>query len=620
MNMMQENARSTSTITAGDFLDAFRRGQLAEAERFARARLSAQPGDATAANVLGLSLLHQRRLGEAAAIFRELVRQHPGEASFWGNLGTVLRADGRLAEAEDAYSKVLHLQRDDPQALANLGFLNVESKRVVRARDLLLASLRLQPDDAEVRIYAAQMCLECGDEAQARQLLQDWRAWQAGLDGVLRVELAALLLRLGQDADGETLLRAQLGDPRTGDVARARLILVLERFNRLDEARALQDELPDPDRVPDPALREEILEANAMLASRMGDVSRARALLESLDAGASSGNRKEVDRWFLLAKWCDQLGDYPACVDYLRRAHAGQMKVAVQLVPELAEPSANPLNIVDFYVTPEQRQAWKPVDEPSVEDSPVFVLGFPRSGTTMLEQMLDAHPGLVSMDERPFVQRVVERMQAMSLEYPDQLGELDSERCSELRDHYWQAVREVVTLQPGQRLVDKNPLTMLRLPLLVRLFPRAKIVFVMRHPCDVVLSNYMQHFNAPAYVALCSTLPRLAAGYAAAMKFWNEHFALLKPDVFEWRYETAIADFHGMVSRLGEFLELDDIAPLRDFNEHARRKGYIGTPSYAQVVQPVYASSIGRWRNYRDSFESLLPILRPAMDHWDYEA
>ncbi len=617
---MPETSRESSAPSTNDAVLAFEQGRLGDAERLARARLAVRPDDALAANVLGLSLLHQHQPAEAAVIFRALVNQHGGEASFWGNLGTALRADGRLGEAEDAYMRALRLRPADPQGLANLGFLHVESKRVVRAKELLLASLQLQPADTEVRIYAAQMCLECGDEAQARQLLQDWKSWQRALDGVLRVELAALLLRLGENTDGETLLRAQLHDPRTGDVARARLILVLERFNRLDEARALLAELPDPGRIGDPALREEIIESDAMLAARAGDVSRARALFEKLGAETTSGGRKEVDRWFLLAKWCDQMGDYPACMEYLRRAHEGQMKVAVQLVPELAEPGANPLNIIDFYVTADQRRAWKPVEAPATQDSPVFVVGFPRSGTTMLEQMLDAHPGLASMDERPFVQHVIERMQAMGLQYPEHLGELDAERCAILRDHYWRSTRTVVALEPGQRLVDKNPLTMLRLPLLVRLFPKAKIIFVVRNPCDVVLSNYMQHFNAPAYVALCSTLPRLAAGYAAAMKFWDEHVALLQPDVFEWRYESAITDFEGMTAKLGAFLELDDIGPLRDFSEHARRKGYIGTPSYAQVVQPVYASSIGRWRRYREAFEPILPLLEPSMQHWQYEA
>src|SRR6185312_14282910 len=160
----------------------------------------------------------------------------------------------------------------------------------------------------------------------------------------------------------------------------------------------------------------------------------------------------------------------------------------------------------------------------------------------------------------------------------------------------------------------------LRLPLLVRLFPNAKIVFVVRHPCDVVFSNYLQHFNAPAYIALCSTLPRLAAGYAAAMRFWVQQIEILEPQVFEWRYEDVVRDFDNHVEELGKFLELSDTAPLRQFSEHAKHKGYIGTPSYAQVVQPVYASSIGRWQRYREYFEPILPELAPAMQHWGYHA
>jgi hypothetical protein len=361
------------------------------------------------------------------------------------------------------------------------------------------------------------------------------------------------------------------------------------------------------------------MEATAAVEARGSDPARARALLEALlrNPGAE---RWQVTTWFLLAKLCDKQGEYDACMEYLRLAHHGQLQVTAQLVPDLVEPSSNPLNTADFYVTAGQYEAWKPVEAPSLEQSPIFVLGFPRSGTTMLEQMLDAHPGMASMDERPFVQRVIERMQSLGLEYPDRLGELDSVQCEMLRETYWKSVAEVVDLKPGQRLVDKNPLTMLRLPLLVRLFPNARIIFVVRHPCDVVLSNYMQHFNAPAYVALCSTLPRLAAGYAAAMRFWHAHVELLKPRVFEWNYEDAVHDFDGNVRKLGAFLELEDVGPLHDFSEHARRKGYIGTPSYAQVVQPVYSGSIGRWKRYREYFEPVLPILEPAMRHWGYDA
>lgn len=598
---------------------AYQQGRLAEAERLARRALVLDPGDAQAINILGLCLLASGRQEQAATLFSELAQRYAQEPLYWNNLGIALHAVGRYQEAEQAYERAVQLQPRNPRFIVNLAYLLVELKRVVRAKELLWTVFGLDPTHYEARIYGAQMCLECGEESNARRILEHWQVWVRNLDGILCVELAALLLRVGEEAEGERLLREQLNDPVVGAVARARLILVLERFNRLNEARALLLQLPDPQRVPDPVLRREIIEANAVLAARDQDVSSARRMLESLLVVPDT-NRRYEDTCFLLAKLCDKQGDYAACMEYLRLGHESQLKVAAQLVPELMEPSANPLNITNFYLGKEQFESWSHVESPTLEQSPIFVLGFPRSGTTMLEQMLDAHPGMVSMDERPFVQRVIERMQALGLEYPDQLGELDSSQCEMLRQTYWEAVSEVVQLQPGQRLVDKNPLTMLRLPLLVRLFPNAKIIFVVRHPCDVVLSNYMQHFNAPAYVALCSTLPRLAEGYAAAMRFWYAHVDLMKPQVLEWNYEGAIRDFDGHVRRLGGFLELDDTAPLHDFSEHAKRKGYIGTPSYAQVVQPVYSASIGRWRRYRGDFEPILPILEPAMRHWGYES
>ena len=595
------------------------RGAFGEAERAARECVTRQPDEEQAWSVLGFSLLQQRRTREAAEIYQQAAARFPGNPLHWNNLGTAMRRNGQLRDAEQAYAKALQLQPDNPQFLANMGLLYLELKRVVAARDYLWRAFQLDPTDYEARVFGCQMCLECGDDDRAEQILRDWESWVDLVDGPLRVDLAAMLLRLGRNSDGEKLLREQLDDPQSATAARARLVMTLERFNRVDEARALLEQLPEPVMVEDADLRGEVIEARAVMAARGKDPARARALLEGL-LGEPGAERRDTMTWFLLAKLCDKQGDEAACMEYLRLAHESQMKIAVQLVPELIEPSSNPMNIADYHVHEQDFRNWKPVAAPTLEDSPIFVLGFPRSGTTMLEQMLDAHSGMASMDEQPFVQRVIERMQSMGVEYPDQLGKLDNAKCATLRDAYWRAVARVVQLQPGQRLVDKNPLTMLRLPLLVRLFPNAKIIFVVRHPCDVVFSNYLQHFNAPAYIALCSTMERLANGYATAMRFWNQHVALLKPRVFEWRYEDAVREFETQVERLGEFLQLSDTAPLRQFSEHARRKGYIGTPSYAQVVQPVYASAIGRWQRYRTYFEPVLPLLEPAMRHWGYDA
>src|SRR5262249_39402125 len=152
--------------------------------------------------------------------------------------------------------------------------------------------------------------------------------------------------------------------------------------------------------------------------------------------------------------------------------------------------------------------------------------------------------------------------------------------CDELRRLYWGLTARYASLQPGQRLVDKNPLNLLRLPLINRLFPASPIILALRHPCDVILSCYMQNFGSPAFAVLCSTLDRLARGYATAMDFWTHHAALLAPNVMDLRYEDLLADFPGYVQRIGAFLGLEDTAPMLAFHTHARDKGYIGTPSY----------------------------------------
>ena len=264
------------------------RGEFARAERAARDYLDRRPGEEMAWSVLGYSQLRQRRTREAAATYLQAARRFPENPLHWNNLGTARRQSGEMREAEEAYAKALRLQPDNPQFVANMGLLYLELKRVVAARDYLWRAVQLDPSDYEARIFGCQMCLECGDEDRAAQILGNWESWVGNIDGSMRVELAAMLLRIGRNADGEALLRKQLEDPQSGDMARARLVVTLERFNRIDEARALVERLPDPETVDDPDLSGEIKEALAVMAVRGKDPAHARTLLEALLASLGS--------------------------------------------------------------------------------------------------------------------------------------------------------------------------------------------------------------------------------------------------------------------------------------------------------------------------------------------
>ena len=211
-------------------------------------------------------------------------------------------------------------------------------------------------------------------------------------------------------------------------------------------------------------------------------------------------------------------------------------------------------------------------------------------------------------------------MQSRGMQYPDDLDRLSEGDLDRLRSVYWKRVAGVVSLAPDDRLVDKNPLNMLRLPMIHRLFPHARIVLALRHPCDVVLSNFMQSYRAPAFQVLCSSLDRLARGYVNAMRFWLHHAELFRPAILELRYEDLLDDFATQSQRVATHLDLSDVDALAKFQAHARAKGFISTPSYAQVVEPLNKKAVGRWQRYREYLEPVLPVLQPMIERWGYTA
>lgn len=606
------------SVKITDISTAVSTARYADAEELAKSFLVAHPGDEGALTLLGIARQLQGRPREAAANYAELTQRFPQTREHWSNLGTALREAGDLNAAEDAYRRALALAPRDGTLLGNLGLLHMERYEFVQARALLLDAVHAVPNDPEFRIYAAMMCYECGDNPTAEALVEGWHRWDE-LGEELRIDLAWILVQLGHVADGEDLLSRSrtLGgdDPRV----LSRLALLFERVNRLDEAQILLNRLPPPESIADPSLQRDIIAAMSAMAMRTRELDASRDLLKRLLLLGQGRHRGAL--YFSLARIEDRSGDVNAAMAALRHAHAAQLITAQQLAPELLGSDVEPLQSSTQWLSAEQCADWIDRDEgPPAHESPVFVVGFPRSGTTMLEQMLDAHPSMRSMDERAFIQALADRMQRDGLRYPDDLPGLGKMSRERLRHAYRDMVARVVTTSPGQRIIDKNPLNLLRLPMMQRLFPHAPTILALRHPCDVILSCYMQNFRSPAFQILCSTLDRLARGYVNAMQHWIHHAKLLQPRVFTLRYEDLLDDFDGHVRRIGDFLGLEDASALTSFHEHARGKGFISTPSYAAVVEPPNKKAIGRWRRYEKYFVPVLPILDPILRHWGYDA
>ena len=292
-----------------------------------------------------------------------------------------------------------------------------------------------------------------------------------------------------------------------------------ERSNRLSEA---QETLRQLRGMPDAAaLGDDLQLLEAQIDLRQGRHEQASQRFRKLAAGCPEAHRRHL-YLFPLAKALDARQRYDEAYRCLQDAHAAQLLHLARTNPDAAGLREPPLLITRYGCTSADIAGWDESDAPPAEASPVFIVAFPRSGTTLLEQMLDAHPALVTMDEQPFLQQAIDQIADLGIDYPAALARLTTTQLAQVRTHYWSLTRRKVQLAPGQRLIDKNPLNLLRLPAIRRLFPNAQILLAIRHPCDVVLSCFMQHFRSPEFALLCRDLPTLARGYVRSFDFWYE--------------------------------------------------------------------------------------------------
>jgi len=565
-----------------------------------------------ALGVLGTILGSQGRYEEAVRVFNALTLIQPTVAAHWQNLATVLRSAGRLAQSLAAFERALRLGPPTAGLLYNLGALQMDRAEYGPAHLALRDAAALAPRDALIRWTYAQCCCDIGHRQEAVTALEDWVTLE-GLTVEITVSIALLLVTSGAAHLAQPAVQRLIANPPANGHAAVGFAFLLERLHRVEESRALMEKLA----INDASLNADSqwLAMSAVLADRGGRHEDAHRLLTQ----ALATPHEFVSRYdllFPLAKACDALGRYEEAYAAAEEAHRSQLAFIGRATGKASEEQSQLWVLTASGCSSDDFALWKSAGDDT--ESPIFIVGFPRSGTTLLEQMLDAHPLLQSMDEQPFLLRSVARVTDRGISYPSDLGKLTDGDLKDIRAQYWDGVRKRVALAPDRRLVDKNPMNMVLLPIIRRLFPNAPIILAIRHPCDTVLSCFLQHF--PSDLALLGRdLTALAKSYARAFSFWDSQWSLLRPTTHELKYEQLTADFAAEVDRLCAFLQLPPHKAMLAPGEHARTKGFISTPSYAQVLEPISDRSVGRWKHYERHFGSeALALLMPWIERWGY--
>lgn len=602
-------------------------GRMEDAERAARRAMSQNPALPSVLNNLGIILQEQGKLEESLACLSRLVALDPGSARAHNNLGTTFKHLWRLDEARRCYETAISLSPDYPEALSNLGSLLHQLGEERRGQDLLLRATAANPDLGDAHINLAALESDRGHPVEALAHLESWLSRHpdhvAGLTAKTRV-----LLHLGRPEEAWATIRQALGHcPTPTAETQLAFALTLQGLGRNDEALdAFSHAMALPCAGRNPAemgrgillmelgRREEALQAFRDMVARhpawtgawfhIADMKTFRPgdaeIARMEDLLAQDGVIALADRialHFALGKaWMD-CGDADRA--FANLGEGNRLKRATFRYDGAAE-NRHMATIARVF-SAERLQ--HPIPGAPMSERPIFIVGMPRSGTTLIEQILASHPDVAGAGELLVLPNAIDAHPWSGNGFPEGLDALPSQALAEMGQAYLDATE---IWGPGKpRIIDKLPINFQHVGLIRLILPNARIVHCRRDAMDTCLSCYTKLFEGEQMFAYAQTeLGQFFRGYDSLMAHWHE---VVPPErLLDVRYEDVIDDLEGQARRLIAFCGLSWAPACLDYHRTPRQ---VRTASATQVRRPIYRDSLARWKPYAAHLAPLLQAL-----------
>jgi Flp pilus assembly protein TadD len=487
--------------------------------------------------------------------------------------------EGRLAEAETLLRRAVALAPRDPGSRNALGICLLRLERPALALEQFTALLALDDSLPYAHASRGNSLLALGDVGPAEASFQRALALDPR-QGIALAGLAYIASRRGVYAEARTWAERALAVlPGYPDAVMSLAAADLgEREYARAEAR-IGELLDDP---------------------RLAPVERAHAL-------GMLGDIFDADR-----RPVDAFAAYSACNEELRRIYAsryepGAALAHVRMMCRYFEGAA----AADW----QKNAAYE--RDPGGPIAHVFLIGFPRSGTTLLEVILEGHPDVVSLEEKDSLIESVRRFMRGPKDL-DLLARQSPSELAPLRADYWRRVAAAGAEVTGKIFVDKNPLDSLKLPLIARLFPGAKILFACRDPRDIVLSCFRHRFRMSAPIYELLRLDGAARYYDAVMELVVRASNVLKVDTLLVRHEDLVTGFAREMRRICTYLGIEWAPAMGDFALRTVKRPVL-TPSTAQLARGLGTEGLGHWHRYRSPLEPILPLLDPWVRRFYYD-
>lgn len=526
-------------------------GDLAGAARAYQLILQQQPGHVESLVYLAMILFQAGKTEEAAKCCQSALALRPDDPEIHFNLALCLHSLGRLDEAAVHYRQTVTIRPNFPPAWNNLGNVLCAMERYDEAIECLHEAVRQQPTHGEPCYNLGNAYREDGQPAEAVKWCREALRLKPVYSKAQFVAGIALL-ELGKTKEAELHLREAM---RQGSKYSISLLN---------------------------------LAANGLYTENDPSVDELRARL-------ASDKLELLDRSHLhsaIANILDQAGRYDEAFAHFTEANClrlQHLRGTGKVYDAVAHGQLTDRIIALFTAGYFDRIRGFGVDS----DQPIFIVGMPRSGSTLVEQILACHPDIDGAGELPDLPNMVARLPERwggTEKYPECILRLDAAASRELAEAYLRRLRRLT--RPARRITDKLLGNFHHLGLIATLFPKARVIHCSRHPLDVCVSCYIQFFKGLEFTWNFADLAQHYRDYERLMAHWRR---LLPLPILDVVYEDVVADPEGQSRRLVEFCGVDWDERCLRFHESERA---VRTVSKLQVRRPVYASSIGRWRRY----------------------
>ncbi|RJF93357.1 tetratricopeptide repeat-containing sulfotransferase family protein [Sphingomonas cavernae] len=576
-------------------------GETTDALAVATRELALSDSTLRVARYRGFLAQSLERFADAVEAYEHVVKHNPADFESWNNLGNARSGVGDFAGSVLALQHAFELDPQAPPTRLNLANALRAADRTAEAVSILRAAAADFPDDARALYELYVQFKRESRQEEALPVLEEAVARDPN-NASLQLKLGVECGLVNRIEDAERAFRKAIAlDLHMAD-AYLGLVIQYEHTNREDEFAPLI------------ALAEENgLDQGALSFLRAMEHRRAGRFELGLECLALVPSTIEPERSaHIRATLLDRLGrsdEAFAAFEETARLHEAHPTEPVRRGNEFRDELRSEIEML----TPEWVAGWSDANPAPKCADPVFLVGFPRSGTTLLDTILMGHPGAVVLEEKPPLNLVDIAIGGLA-----GIPALDEAGIVNARAQYFDEVGKIEELGASSLLIDKSPLFLHKAALIQRLFPNARFILALRHPCDVLLSCFMSNFRLNAAMSNFLRLEDAAEFYDLTFQHWERSRALLPLNVHTIVYERLVDDVETEVRPLFDFLGLEWHEGALDHQRTAKSRGLITTASYSQVTEPIYKRAAGRWQRYRKHLEPIFPTLEPWVEKFGY--